>query len=243
MEKDNIQNSFNTTLIDSNLENLGIDISELAIDSVLQDGLLRDIPIVGTIINLSKFGANVHDRLFLKKLLSFLNKLESIPSDKRKELIENIENSKKYRMKVGEKLLYIIDSCEDYEISELVGFLFKAFTEEKITYDDFLKGASVLKKLNMSDFKWFIKERKSYYFDLDDVGDLLSSGLFELHYEQLDVQVRDQDDYKVLRDSPYASKYKTEVDGGGVSVHLSRAGEIILEIFCPSYIKPKTMKV
>lgn len=240
MEKDDIQNSFNITLTDSSLENLGMDISELAIDSVLKDGLLKDIPIVGTIINLSKFGANIHDRLFLKKLLSFLNKLESIPSDKRKELIENIENSKKYRMKVGEKLLYIIDSCEDYEISELVGFLFKAFTEEKITYDDFLKAASVLKKLNMSDFKWFIKERKSYYFDLNDVGDLISSGLFELHYEQVSVQIEDETDRKTLMEG--GKKYKSDVDGG-VSVYLSRAGEVILEIFCPSYIKPKTMKI
>lgn len=240
MEKDNIQNSFNTTLTDSNLENLGIDISELAIDSVLQDGLLKDIPIVGTIINLSKFGANVHDRLFLKKLLSFLNKLESVPSDKRKELIKNIESSKKYRMKVGEKLLYIIDTCEDYEISELVGLLFKAFTEERVSYDDFLKGASVLKKLSMSDFKWFIKERKSHYFDLDDVGDLISSGLFELHYEQVSVQVEDETDSKTLMEG--GKKYKSDVDGG-VSVYLSRAGEVILEIFCPSYIKPKTIKI
>jgi hypothetical protein len=240
MEKDNIQNSFNTTLVDSKLENLGIDISELAIDSVLQDGLLKDIPIVGTIINLSKFGANIHDRLFLKKLLSFLNKLESIPSEKRKELIQNIESSKKYRMKVGEKLLYIIDTCEDYEISELVGLLFKAFTEEKVSYDDFLKGSSVLKKLNMSDFKWFIKERKSHYFDLDDVGDLISSGLFELHYEQVSVQVEDETDHKQLMEG--GKKYKSDVDGG-VSVYLSRAGEVILEIFCPSYIKPKTIKI
>lgn len=242
MGKDKIQNSFNTTLIDSNLENLGIDISELSIDSVLQDGLLKDIPIVGTIINLSKFGANIHDRLFLKKLLSFLNKLESIPSATRKAFIDNIESSKKYRMKVGEKLLYIIDACEDYEISELVGLLFKAFTEENITYDDFLKGASVLKKLSISDFKWFVQERKSHYFDLNDVRDLISSGLFELYYDQLDVQVSDQDDYKVLIENP-EKKYKTEIDGGGVSVHLSHAGEIILEIFCPSYIKPKTVRI
>jgi hypothetical protein len=240
MEKDNIQNSFNITLTDSNLENLGIDISELAIDSVLQDGLLKDIPIVGTIINLSKFGANIHDRLFLKKLLSFLNKLESVPSEKRKELIQNIESSKKYRMKVGEKLLYIIDTCEDYEISELVGLLFKAFTEEKVSYDDFLKGASVLKKLSMSDFKWFIKERKSHYFNLDDVGDLISSGLFELHYEQVSVQVEDETDRKTLMEG--GKKYKSDVDGG-VSVYLSRAGEVILEIFCSSYIKPKTIKI
>jgi hypothetical protein len=228
MEQDNIQNSFNITLIDSNLENLGIDISELAIDNVLKDGLLKDIPIVSTIINLSRLGANVHDRLFLKKLLSFLNKIESIPSGKRKEVIKNIESSKKYRMKVGEKLLYIIDTCEDYEVSELVGFLFKAFIEEKITYDDFLKSSSVLKKLNIGDFKWFIKKGKNCYFNFDNVGDLISSGLFELYYEQVSVQVEDEADRKTLMEG--GEKYRSDINGG-VNVCLSRIGKIILEMF------------
>lgn len=236
MEKDNIQESFNDTLINSNLEDLGINISELAIDSILQDGLLKDIPIVGSIINLSKFGANVHDRLFLKKILSFLNGPKDVPLDERKKLIERIDSSKKYRLKVGEKLLYIIDTCEDYEISELVGILFKAFAEEKITDDEFFKAASVLKKLTITDFKWFIKERESHYFDLNNVGDLISSGLFELYYEQVSVQIEDETDRKTLMEG--GNKYKSDVDGG-VSVYLSRSGEVILEIFCPSYKKSK----
>ncbi len=243
MKEESIQNSFNATLVDPNLINLGVDFSELTFDSIVHNDLLKEIPVVSTILNLSKFGVNIHDHLFLKKILHFLNKLKDVSSEKRKELIENINNSKEYRVKVGEKLLYIIDSCEDYEISELVGTLFKAFVEEKINYDDFLKSSSVIKKLNINDFKWFIKERKNYYFDLSDVGDMISSGLFELYYDQLDVQVSDQDDYKLLRENPNANKYKTEIDGGGVSVSLSRAGKVILEVFCVSYIKPKTVKI
>jgi hypothetical protein len=151
--------------------------------------------------------------------------------------------SKKFRIKVGEKLLYIIDACEDYEISELVGQLFKSFIDDKITYDEFLKCASVLKTLNKHDFAWFVKERNRFDFDLDNVGDLIGSGLFELHYEQLDVSISDQDDHKAIRTSSGASKYKADVDGGGVSVNLSRAGEVILETFCPSYIARKTIKL
>ncbi|OQA65845.1 MAG: hypothetical protein BWY36_00954 [Candidatus Diapherotrites archaeon ADurb.Bin253] len=63
-----------------------------------------------------------------------------------------------------------------------------------------------------------------------------------MYYEQLDVQVSDQDDYKLLRESP-EKKYKTEIDGGGVSVYLSLAGEVILDVFCPSYKRPKVVKI
>lgn len=236
-QENNIQSSFEVTLTDSNLQNLSTDVTEFAIDSVLDNGLLKEIPIVSTIASILKIGVNIHDRLFLKKLLSFLSPLRNIPISERKKMIENIDNSKKYRVRVGEKLLYLIDSCEDHEISELVGILFKAYIEGKIIYDDFIKTASVLKKLNKGDFDWFIKERKSYNFDLDDTGDLISSGLFELYYEPVDVSVEDQDDFKER------SKYKTSVDGGGVSASPSRAGEIILEVFCPSYKKPKIIKL
>lgn len=240
---DNIQESFENTLTDTNLMSIGVDISEIAIDTVLKDGLLKDIPVVNTIISLSKFSANIQDKLFLKKILTFLNSLKDISPKKRKEMIEKIDESKEYRIKVGEKLLYIIDSCDDYEISELIGILFQSYIEEKITYDDFLKASSVLNKLSISDFKWFTKERSHHNFDLGDVGDLISSGLFELSYEQLDVRVMEEDDYKMLRENPNADKYKAEVEGGGISVFLSRAGEVILEIFCPSYVKPKVMKI
>jgi hypothetical protein len=238
MQKDTIESSFETTLKDSNLQSVAINISEIGIDAVLNDGLLKVLPVVGTISSFLKFGANIKDRLFLKKILSFLGPLRDIKAEQRKRMIDAIDDSKKYRIKVGEKLLYIIDSCEDYEISELISIAFRYYLNGNITYEEFLKVSSTLKDMNKTDFNWFIKDRESHYFDLNNVGDLISSGLFELYYDQLDVQVRDQDDYKVLRDNP-DRKYKTEVDGGGVSVQLSRAGEIILEIFCSTYKKPK----
>lgn len=242
-EHDNIQNSFEVTLTDSNLQNLGTDIAELALDSVLNEGLLKEIPVVGTIVNLSKIGTNIHDRLFIKKILSFLSALKDVSLNERKKMIESIDNSKKYRVRVGEKLLYIIDSSEDYEISELVGLLFKAYLEGKITYDDFIKTASVLNRLNKSDFDWFVKERKNFNFYLDEVGDLVSSGLFELYYEPVEVSVADQDDYKALSAGSFANRYKTRVDGGGVGASPSRAGEVILEVFCPSYKKKEVIKI
>ena len=53
--------SFEKSLFDSSLAASGIDILEIGIDSVLQDGLFKDIPIVGTIVNMGKFAQNVHD--------------------------------------------------------------------------------------------------------------------------------------------------------------------------------------
>ena len=240
-EQQNIQASFDLTLKDSDLQNLGTDIAEIAIDSVLKDGALKDLPIVGTLVSLSKVGANVHDRLFLKKIVCFLNPLRDVSAENRRLMIKNIDESKKYRIKVGEKLLYIIDKSDDYEKSELIGIVFKYFIEGNIEYDEFLEVASALNNLTIKDFKWFIKYKKYFNFSLDDIGSLIGSGLFNLHYEQIDVRVSEQEDHKFIT-NPHPDKYKADVEGGGVDADISRAGEIILEIFCKEYKKTKAIK-
>ena len=232
-QQNNIQSSFDLTLKDSNLEGLSVDIGEFAIESLTDVEVIKDLPVVGIMVKLTKFGANIRDHLFLKKIISFLIGLNEIPVDKRKKMIEKIDGFKKYRVKVGEKLLYIIDSCDDYETSELVSKVFKAFVEEKITYDEFLKTASVLSKLNISDFKWFIKNGKAYFYDLDDVNDMINNGLFNIQYDDVTVQVKEKDHF----DPPTIlkpEKYKAEVNGG-VCVVLSDVGEIIIQLFSPKY--------
>jgi hypothetical protein len=241
LTQNNIQISFDSTLKDTNLSNLAINFTELTIDSLLNNGLIKDLPIVGTLVNLSKIGANIQDKLFLKKILSFLNGLKDVPVEDRKKMIKDIDDSKKYRIKVGEKLLYIIDKSSDYEMSELLGVIFKYYIEGNITYDEFLKVSSVLNNLTINDFKWFVEKGQSYHFDLDAISDLIGSGLFDLHYEQIDVRVEDEDDHKILMER-YASKYKTNIDGGGIDANVSRSGEIILEVFCLTYKNSGTIR-
>jgi hypothetical protein len=120
-----------------------------------------------------------------------------------------------------------------------VSVLFKAYIEEKISYDDFLEASFVLRRLSKTDFYEFTEQRDSYYFDLSDVGDLINSGLFGLDYEEIDVRVEENQDHKLAQEK---QKYRTDVDGG-VSVHLTHAGKIILEVFCPNYKKPKNSKI
>jgi hypothetical protein len=220
----NIQESFDKTLKHTNFQDITIDISEITIDSLLKDGILKDIPIVGTLIHLAKLGANIRDLLFLKKIISFMNGLKDISPAERAKMINEIDDSKEYRVKVGEKLLYIIDTCNDYENSENASMLFKAYLKEKITYDEFLNSSNIIERIGSYDLKWFLKNTRES-MSVEEVGSLLSSGLFDLHYEQIDVSVEDQDDYES------SDRYKTRVNGGEAYVTISRVGEIIMEVF------------
>ena len=55
---------FEDSLFGTSIADVGIEFAELGIDSILSDGILKDIPIVGTIVGVGKLAHNVHCLLY-----------------------------------------------------------------------------------------------------------------------------------------------------------------------------------
>jgi hypothetical protein len=236
-----IQESFDTTLKDTGLSGLAVEMTELAIDNILTDGVLRDIPVINTLVSLTKFGASIQDKLFAKKILSFLVGLKDVPSEERNRVINEIDGSQKYRVKVGEKLLYIIDACNDFEGAERVSFVFRAFIKGEINYDEFLECSSILERITTYDFKWFLKNGNRY-LSVEDATHLVASGLFDMSIDPVEVDIREKKSDLVIPEKNPDKEYRADVDGGDIRLKLSEAGDIILSLFNPDHKRRKTTK-
>ena len=70
--------SFDETIVDSDLSSIPADLLEQSIDAIMEDGILQSIPIVRTIVGAIKTAGNIQDRLFLNKILSFLFHLKDV---------------------------------------------------------------------------------------------------------------------------------------------------------------------
>lgn len=99
----NISERLTETIKDGKFQDLIIDLSETTFDILLNDGLLKDIPIIGGLFGFAKSILSIHDKLFIKKLLVFLVQLKLTSNKSRRKQIEKIENNPQYRIKVGEK--------------------------------------------------------------------------------------------------------------------------------------------
>lgn len=215
-----ISNSFEETLKDSNLQNVAVGLTETLTDSLLEDGLLKDIPIVRTIIGLGKTSIKITDFLFLKKVISFLSEIDEVSIEDRKKMIDKIDSSQKYRLKVGEKLLYIIEKCDDYENAQYVSKLFVGCLEKKIDYPDFLRGAKVIERIYIGDLLKFIKDNRKI-LEPDELIDYEGiDGLYKTYTE--DISVRDQDDWKA--DEKYI------IDGGEPRGYITDIGDKIRKV-------------
>jgi hypothetical protein len=111
MESKSIERSFIETLRKSDLSSVAAAVSELAIDTLLDDGLLRDIPVVSTFRSLWKMGVTIRDWLFVKKLLKFLVELQELDAKVRNAMVAQLEEDPHSARKLARVCYYYwIDS-------------------------------------------------------------------------------------------------------------------------------------
>ena len=108
-------------------------LGEVALDQILTDGILKDIPIIGSAISLLRTGNDIQAYLFTKKIIKFLVQLEEIPAKERSDFLEKHTQNDDNINDLGERLLSIINNANDSNISTYLGKAFKLFIQEKIT--------------------------------------------------------------------------------------------------------------
>ena len=150
---DKIIPSFSTSLFDGSKDSIG-DIVEIGIDSLLDDGLFKDIPIVNMLVGVKNTYQNIHDRNLLKQTLAFIKQFNSGTIDqnkliKYKELINS--DSKKAEKELG-RVLIILNSTVDMEKSQMLANLYKAYINEKINWNQFCEFSEIIKMLFLNDF-------------------------------------------------------------------------------------------
>lgn len=144
------------TLRSSELSNITQDMVEVALDAVIQDGILKDIPVISTITGITKTVISVRDKLLIRKIASFLSKLQDITDTEREKFIGDIECDPNYQRKVGENLLMLLERLDDLDKPALIAKLFKAYLRNDISYHQFLKFASVIDRMLVQDLKNFL---------------------------------------------------------------------------------------
>ncbi len=216
-----LSNALTLALGDENLHALAIEPGEQILDSLLTDGVARDIPVIGTIYGLCKVGSSVADRLFCKKLLHFLSGIADVPPKERATVISRIDGDGRYQIKVGEKLLYILDKADDHETARIVAYLFAAFLSGELLYGDFLRASRGVQNIMTVDL-WRFVDDENKGWDICDAQDLLNTGFVAFD----GTEIRVEDHYSVQ--SKDTQKY--DVEGGELTASITELGEKVRTI-------------
>ena len=177
--KDN-KHSKSTTLTTKGFGGLAKDYGELAIDSVLNDGVLKDIPILGTLINLYKSGANVKEYLFSRKVENFIDNLESFSQEEVEKFNNTIEHDPKLKARVSEHLTLLLDRLDDMEKSRFISMVFSAFLKQEIDFAQFRRLARAIERCMIDDLREVHNFERANDAHSEITYDLAANGLIEL---------------------------------------------------------------
>ena len=147
------------------------DYLELGIDSFISDGILKEIPIVKSIVSVLRIGKNIHDRNLLKQTLTFINEFNNnnISIEKLNRYREGIENNdKKCEEELG-RVLLLLNSYIDKEKSIMLAKLFKAYINMEINWNKFCEYSEIINRLFIQDFDFL---RKIYYSQVNDTSNI-----------------------------------------------------------------------
>ena len=177
---ENKKHSKSTSLSLGGLSGLASDYGELAIDSALKEGVLKDIPILGTLINLYKSGANVKEYLFSRKVKNFIDNLENFSQEEVEHFNSKIEYDPKFKARVSEHLTLLLDRLDDIEKSKYISMIFSAFMKQKIDFAQFRRLARAVERCMIDDLKEVHNFERANDAHSEITYDLAANGLIEL---------------------------------------------------------------
>ena len=140
------------TIFDSTID-LSMDISEICLDMLLDEGVIKDIPVLGSIYKIGKAVYSVSQLNHIKKILVFAQEIQknNVGSDiltKHKELM--LSNPKKYYKEL-EIIIEYLDKQIGYEKAVLSGRVYYLLLSEEISYNDFVLLLETINQVYLSD--------------------------------------------------------------------------------------------
>ena len=155
MKKSNpsISDNLADTVAEVGLIGLSSEILEFSIDQVLEEGLIKDIPVVGWISKGLVLQRSISDRILYNKILRFIFALESIDSGSKDSFRAKIKNDVKYKRKVGEHLLLILDRIDDLTKPEMIAKCFDHHLTGDLEFSHFIDLVQVIERSTIGDLE------------------------------------------------------------------------------------------
>ena len=148
MSKEKLEARRHPSVIDP-LKDIIADAIEVIIDTKLEEGVLKDLPVTGSLLKVYKALTGIKDQIFLRKLSRFFTELETISIENRTKFWAKYEEQEEEKQKLGEQLIIYIERHDTVDKSGLLARAFGAYINGKIEKVEFLDLAVLIDSLQV----------------------------------------------------------------------------------------------
>lgn len=168
------------SLFNENIEDVCLDLTEIGIDSIIDNNLLSEIPIAKSIVAIGKTGIALRERNLLKQSLFFIKEFnKGSLSEEQIIRYKNKLNDKKFAEKELGRVLYLLDRNIDAIKSAVLGRMYFAFVKEAISWNKFCELAEANAQMFVEDYKEVVsKEKRNTNSGNYRMGRMIALGIF-----------------------------------------------------------------
>lgn len=149
--------SLEETLLDPAIEEMGdavLEVAEVGLDGILQEGVLRDIPILGILAALCKTGASIRERSLIRQTANFLVSYNkgNIPKKKllaHREMLES--DPRKAEEELG-RVILLLDRSIERQKAKVLGAFYRHYVNEAYAWSTFVEISEVNERMFVEDY-------------------------------------------------------------------------------------------
>lgn len=128
------------------------DFGELALDQVLDDGVLKEVPVVGVFVKLARAYQGINENLFIRKIALFCARLTDVSDEERAKFSDDLKATEDPK-RVGELLILHLNSLNDVPKAILLGVAFRAVIGGKMDFETFQRIALAVDRCILGDLE------------------------------------------------------------------------------------------
>lgn len=162
---------------------LAIEVASIGLEHFIGEGLLKEIPIVRSIVAAGKTVSAVRDELFQQKVAAFLEGRSSLKQEERTKFAEELARDPEQSKRLWEAVFLHLDRLDDVEKAPMLGKMFAAHARGHIDFSQFRRlargiDAALVSELRILANKDTVKELNSDKFLalLEPAGFAFTSG-------------------------------------------------------------------
>lgn len=128
----------------SEVQDLAIDWAELGLDVFLSEGVLKDAPVISTVVKLCALSRTIRDRIFMRKVWDFLRGCPRFSAAETDAFIrEHLDRAEKVH-RLADALVLLLDRLDDLQKPLLLARAFAALVRGKISLEAFQRLAAAI---------------------------------------------------------------------------------------------------
>jgi hypothetical protein len=153
MSQDELGISVLKSACSSEAKDLAVDWGQFGLDALLDEGVLKNAPMLGTVVRICTMTKTIRDRLFVRKVWNFLRACPTFDDLEKLGFVrEHLDDPHKAK-KLGNAIVLMLDKLDDLEKTELLAKMFGALVRKHIDYSDFRRLAAGVDRAFIEDLK------------------------------------------------------------------------------------------